>query len=88
MSARVVTRNQKKKAEVAESVALVQDRAGMVVKSAQGKEKTIGKEETLVPSPIGGKVFVGQQVLNSQVSGICSDLVSCKRVEGLKQKDV
>ena len=48
---RVVTRNQKKKAEVAESVALVQDRAGVVVKSAQGKEKTNGKEETLVPNP-------------------------------------
>ena len=85
---RVVTRNQKKKAEVVEAVALVQDRAGVIVKSAQGKEKTNGKEETLVPKPIGREVFMGQQVVNSQVSVIHSDLVSCKKVEGLKQKEV
>ena len=81
---RDVTRNQKKKAEVAEAVALVQDKAGVVVKSAQGKEKRNGKEETLVPNPVRGEVFMGQQVVNSQVSGIHSDLVFCKKVEGFR----
>ena len=52
---RVETKNHKKKAEVAEAVTFVQVRAGVVVKSAQGKEKTNGREETLVPNPVGGK---------------------------------
>ena len=79
---RVVTRNQKKKAEVVEAAALVQDRAGVIVKSAQGKEKTNGKEETLVPKPIGREVFMGQHVVNSPMSGIHSDLYPARKWRG------